>query len=141
MWKKYKHNVYLQLCYFFSHNFSPRIKLNKTRIFFYSIPLLSLTVMFIINPPYHNRKHKVETEWLAEKTERELFRLKFPLISPGLSEYYCSHALIWKKNKIQDFSLLYRNYRKGIHVLLYIHFTKNTPLWIRIIKVTCCNAD
>lgn len=51
---------------------------NSTKLrFFCSIPLLSFTEMFIIDPPYHNTKKtkEVETEWLAEKTERELYRL------------------------------------------------------------------
>lgn len=142
LWKKCKHNVYLQLCYFFSHNFSPRIKLNKTRIFFYSIPLLSFTVMFIINPPYHNRKHKGSRDGMTgRKNGKRTIQAKVSIDFTWLVWillFSCTHL---KKNKIQDFSLLYRNYRKGIHVLLYIHFTKNTPLWIRIIKVTCCNAD
>lgn len=82
--------------------------------------------MFIIDPPYHNTKNKGSRDGMTgRKNGKRTIQTNAPLISPGLSEYYCSHALIWKKNKIQDFSLLYRNNRKGIHlhVLLYIHFT------------------
>lgn len=117
---------------------------NSTKLgfFFYSIPLLSFTVMFIINPPYHNRKHKGSRDGMTgRKNGKRTIQAKVSIDFTWLVWillFSCTHL---KKNKIQDFSLLYRNYRKGIHVLLYIHFTKNTPLWIRIIKVTCCNAD
>lgn len=135
--KKCKHHVYLQRCYFFLI-ISPLVA-NSTKLrFFCSIPLSSFTVMFIINPPYHNRKHKGSRDgiWLAEKNGK---RTKQTKVSSGLSNTIVLMHSFEKKN--QDFSLLYRNNRQGIHVLLYIHFTKYTPLWIRIIKVTCCNAD
>lgn len=124
LWKKCKHNVYLQLCYFCSHNFSPRIKLNKTQIFC-SISLLSFTEMFIINPPYHNTKNKGRRDGMTgrkngERTIQTNVSIDFTWLV-WILLFSCTH--LKKKNKIQDFSLLYRNNRKGIQVLLYIHFT------------------
>lgn len=118
LWKKCKHNVYLQLCYFCSHNFSPRIKLNKTQIFC-SISLLSFTEMFINNPPYHNTKNKGSRDGMTgRKNGKRTIQTNAPLISPGLSEYYCSHALIWKKKiKFKIFP-----YCTGIIVKVYRYY-------------------
>lgn len=74
--------------------------------------------MFIIDPPYHNTKNKGSRDGMTgRKNGKRTIQTNAPLISPGLSEYYCSHALIWK-NKIK-FKIF--PYCTGIIVKVYIY--------------------
>lgn len=121
LWKKCEHNVYLQLCYFFSHNFSPRIKLNKFKLgfFFYSIPLLSFTVMFIINPPYHNRKHKGSRDGMTgRKNGKRTIQAKVSIDFTWLVWillFSCTHLKKKIKFKISP-------YCTGIIVKVYMYY-------------------
>lgn len=94
---------------------------NSTKLgfFFYSIPLLSFTVMFIINPPYHNRKHKGSRDGMTgRKNGKRTIQAKVSIDFTWLVWillFSCTHLKKKIKFKISP-------YCTGIIVKVYMYY-------------------
>lgn len=94
---------------------------NSTKLgfFFYSIPLLSFTVMFIINPPYHNRKHKRSRDGMTgRKNGKRTIQAKVSIDFTWLVWillFSCTHLKKKIKFKISP-------YCTGIIVKVYMYY-------------------
>lgn len=93
---------------------------NSTKLrFFCSIPLLSFRVMFIINPPYHNRKHKGSRDGMTgRKNGKRTVQAKVSIDFTWLVWillFSCTH--LKKKIKFKIFP-----YCTGIIVKVYMYY-------------------
>lgn len=93
---------------------------NSTKLrFFCSIPLLSFRVMFIINPPYHNRKHRGSRDGMTgRKNGKRTVQAKVSIDFTWLVWillFSCTH--LKKKIKFKIFP-----YCTGIIVKVYMYY-------------------